>query len=87
MFKISRSGSYPPTLDLSTMRETLNYMHGEMARVPSLRPAAAALETAIREIEAAERQSRLQQASRVMPLDDASHPRSLLGARFVRFKH
>ena len=55
MFNIQRHPAYPPTLDLSTVRETIAYMEGDLRRVPGLEAAATALKTAIREIEAAER--------------------------------
>ena len=42
-------------LDLSTVRELLAYMHDDLRRTPGLERAAAALDTALAEIERAER--------------------------------
>jgi hypothetical protein len=42
-------------LDLSTVREMLAYMHDDLRRTPGLERAAAALDTAIAEVERAER--------------------------------
>jgi hypothetical protein len=53
VFKFSRKQPWPPTLDLSTIRDTLSYMHGDMKRVAALDKAAKALEAAIQEIDAA----------------------------------
>lgn len=58
MYKIPRSHPWPPTLDLATVRETLLYMKDDLRRVPNLAKAAQALETAIAEIEKAERTSK-----------------------------
>ena len=55
MFRIQREPAWPPALDLSTVRETISYMEGDLRRVKGLEAAAAALKTAIKEIEAAER--------------------------------
>ena len=55
MFKIPRRNPWPPVLDLSTVRETIAYMHDDMSRVPGLEGVASALETALEEIDAAER--------------------------------
>ena len=52
MFKIPRSNPWPPTIDLSTVRQTIAYMQGDMARIAGLEKIAAALDTAIREIDA-----------------------------------
>jgi hypothetical protein len=52
MFKISRDRPWPPSIDLSTVRQTVAYMQGDMARVPGLEKIAAALDTAIKEIDA-----------------------------------
>ncbi len=70
MFKIQRTPAWPPALDLSTVRETIAYMESDLRRVPGLEAAARALQTAIGEIEAAERSMR---------------PKSykMLGARFL----
>ncbi|MEQ1578250.1 MAG: hypothetical protein ABL894_11415 [Hyphomicrobium sp.] len=54
MFKIQRQPAWPPALDLSTVKETIAYMEGDLRRVPGLEAAVLALKTAIREIEAAE---------------------------------
>jgi hypothetical protein len=58
VFKISRAKPYPPTLDLTTVRVTLGYMHDDMKRIAGLERLAASLETAIAEVSAAERQSK-----------------------------
>jgi hypothetical protein len=52
MFKISRDNPWPPAIDLSTVRQTVAYMQGDLARVPGLEKVAAALEVAIKEIDA-----------------------------------
>lgn len=54
MFRISRSQPWPPHIDLSTLRETLAYMHDDMCRVPGLEKLRDALGEAMREAEAAE---------------------------------
>lgn len=56
MFKIPRPHSWPPALDLTTVRDTLDYMREDVARVPGLERVAAALEDALIEIEVAERE-------------------------------
>ena len=50
MLKLLRSGARQPMLDLAT----LAYMHGDLRHVAGLEKAAAALATAIAELEAAE---------------------------------
>lgn len=45
----------PKALDLSTVREVLAYMHDDLRRAPGFERAAAALATAIAEIERSER--------------------------------
>ena len=55
MFKIQRQPAWPPALDLSTVRETIAYMEGDLRRVPGLEAAALALKTAIAEIDAAQK--------------------------------
>jgi hypothetical protein len=52
MFKISRDKPWPPSIDLSTVRQTVAYMQGDLARVPGLEKIAAALDTAMQEIDA-----------------------------------
>jgi hypothetical protein len=59
MFKISRTRPWPPQIDLSTVRKTVAYMQGDMARVPGLEKIAAALETAIKEIDAIDTRPRV----------------------------
>lgn len=76
MFKISRSRPWPPSIDLSTVRKTVAYMQGDMARVPGLEKIAAALETAIKEIDAVD------QRPRVVNLTDR-----VTRARFLPRKH
>lgn len=75
VFKISRQQPFPPTLDLSTIRETLSYMHGDMKRVAALEKAAKALEAAIREIDDA-------RAKTAAPIIGR-----ITGARFLGRKH
>ena len=55
VFRIPRSNPWPPAIDLTTVRETLIYMKDDMRRVPALEGVAAALETALKEIDKAER--------------------------------
>lgn len=76
MFKISRSRSWPPAIDLSTVRKTVTYMQGDMARVPGLEKIAAALEVAIKEIDAVDTRPR------VVNITD-----SVLRSRFLPRKH
>ncbi|MEZ5843546.1 MAG: hypothetical protein R3D27_07410 [Hyphomicrobiaceae bacterium] len=76
MSSIVRTIAYPPEFDLSTMRETLRYMQGEMKRVPALADAAQALETAIIEMERAETRSRR-----------ALRPQGFNLSRFSRIRH
>lgn len=54
MFRISRHRPYPPTIDLSTVRETLVYMRDDARAVPGLEQVAASLDAAIGEVDAAE---------------------------------
>lgn len=70
MFRISRSEPWPPAIDLSTVRETLVYMHDDMKRVPGLEGVAAAIATTLDEITAAESKSK-------------AVPRSPISARFM----
>jgi len=58
MFRIPRTRPWPPTLDLSTVRETLTYMRDDMRRVPGLEQVAEAIDAAMIEIEVAERSRR-----------------------------
>jgi hypothetical protein len=53
MFRISRRKPWPPQIDLDTVRETILYIESDMARVPGLEGVAAALKTAVREIDRA----------------------------------
>lgn len=55
MFRIARSRPWPPDIDLSNARETIAYIEDDMRRVPGLEKVAAALHSAIDEIDAAER--------------------------------
>ncbi len=57
MYRIPRANPWPPTLDLSTVRETMAYMHDDMKRVPGLEKAARAIADAIKEIDKAEKAS------------------------------
>lgn len=56
MFRIPRSHPWPPSIDLSTVRETLLYMHDDLKRVPGLEGVASAIANTLQEIEAAEKQ-------------------------------
>jgi hypothetical protein len=76
MFKISRTRSWPPAIDLSTVRKTVAYMRGDIARVPGLEKIAAALDTAIKEIDAVDTRPR------VHNITD-----SVLRSRFLPRKH
>ncbi len=58
MFRIPRSQPWPPAIDLSTVRETLLYMHDDMKRVPGLEAVTKAIETTLTEIESAEKKSK-----------------------------
>lgn len=55
MFRISRHSPYPPSIDLATVRETLCYMRDDARAVAGLEGVAAALDAALREVDAAER--------------------------------
>lgn len=55
MFRLHRSQPWPPTLDLTTVRETLSYVHEDVSRVPGLEKVAAALQVTLDEIAHAER--------------------------------
>lgn len=55
MFRISRKSPWPPSIDLSTVRETLRYIEDDARRVPGLERVAAAITATIKEIEDAER--------------------------------
>ncbi len=57
MFRIPRSKPWPPQVDLSTVRETLAYMHDDMCRVPGMEKLRDALGVAMREVDAAERRA------------------------------
>ncbi|MGD9669534.1 MAG: hypothetical protein AB7U75_10820 [Hyphomicrobiaceae bacterium] len=58
MYHIPRSNPWPPHIDLSTLRETLLYMHDDMARAPGLEKLRDALALALKEAEAAEASAR-----------------------------
>lgn len=55
MFRINRRRPWPADIDLSTARETLAYLEGDMRRVPGLEKVAQAISAAMAEIEAAEK--------------------------------
>lgn len=72
MYRIPRSNPWPPTMDLTTVRETMHYMHDDMKRVPGLEKATRAVNEAIKEIELAERAAHRKQnlspiAAKFMP--------------------
>lgn len=53
MFRIPRDKpSWPPAIDLTTVRDTLAYMQDDMARVPGLEKVAAAMAATLQEIDA-----------------------------------
>ena len=54
MFRFQKPNRWPPEIDTSCLRETLELMQADLKRVPQLRKAATALEVAIRELEAAD---------------------------------
>ncbi len=54
MFRISRHRPWPPSIDLSTVRETLIYMRDDARSVPGLENLATALEAAIGEVDSAQ---------------------------------
>jgi hypothetical protein len=58
VYRIARSKPWPPSIDLSTVRETLVYMKDDMARDPELLRIRTALEIAIGEIDRAEQTPR-----------------------------
>ncbi len=68
MFRIPRSQPWPPAIDLATVRETLLYMHDDMKRVPGLESVAEALQTALAEIETAERQANQTRRTQLSPI-------------------
>lgn len=73
MYRIPRSNPWPPTMDLTTIRETMRYMHDDMRRVPGLEKAARAINDAMKEIDLAERASARKQnispiAAKFLPL-------------------
>ena len=76
MYKISRNQPWPPHIDLSTARETLNYIHDDMKRVPELQKVAAALQVAMREMDKAEANSPQRIGRNV-----------ITASRFMRIKH
>ena len=59
MFKISRTRPWPPQIDLSTVRKTVAYMQGDLARVPGLEKVADALASALKEIDAVDSRPRV----------------------------
>lgn len=52
MFRIPRDNSWPPAIDLGTVRDTLAYMQDDMARVPGLEKVADAIARTLQEIDA-----------------------------------
>ncbi len=54
MFRIPRNRTWPPAIDLATVRETLIYMRDDARAVPGLEHVAASLDAAIGEVDAAE---------------------------------
>ena len=54
MFRITRHRAVPPSVDLSTVRETLLYLRDDARSVAGLEQVAVALDAALDEVEAAE---------------------------------
>lgn len=59
MFKISRTRPWPPQIDLSTVRKTVAYMQGDLARVPGLEKVAESLANTLKEIDAVDSRPRV----------------------------
>jgi hypothetical protein len=55
VFKLTRPNSWPPLMDLSSVRRNLAPIKNDLEQVPALAKAASAMETVIAELEAAER--------------------------------
>jgi hypothetical protein len=55
VFKVSRPNTWPPLMDLSSVRRNLTPIKNDLAQVPALAKAAIAMDTVIAELEAAER--------------------------------
>jgi len=70
VYRIPRSNPWPPQIDLSTVHDTLLYMHDDMARAPGLEKLRDALALALKEIEAAQSKA------------DA-RPSNIINARFL----
>jgi hypothetical protein len=70
MYRIPRSNPWPPQIDLSTLRETLHYMHDDMAHAPGLEKLRDALAHALAEAKAAEANAR-------------ARPANIINARFL----
>ncbi|MEQ1710306.1 MAG: hypothetical protein ABL908_02775 [Hyphomicrobium sp.] len=68
MFRIPRSQPWPPAIDLSTVRETLLYMHDDMKRVPGLEGVASALAATLDEITTAEKQAQKARPAHLSPM-------------------
>lgn len=51
MYRISKERPWPPTIDLSTVRETLAYIQDDVDRVPELKGVADALRATLAEID------------------------------------
>ena len=74
VFRSSRRPPRPQAIDLSTIRETVSYMHDDAVRTPGCERLAIAFGAVLREIDAAERQ-RL-----------ASPVGEIISARFIPFR-
>lgn len=77
MYRLPRPKAWPPTLDLSTVRETLQYMHGDLQRVPGLEKAAAQMAKTIAELDAAERAANAKTRPRLSVMEAKFMPRRL----------
>lgn len=72
MFRIPRPKSWPPAIDLYTVRETLLYMKDDAKRIPGLEEVTKALDATIVEIDRAEQ---AQKPQRLSPITSKFLPR------------
>lgn len=70
MYRIPRSNPWPPQIDLSTLQETLHYMHDSLTHTPGLEKLRDALALAMKEAEEAQTSAR-------------SRPTNIINARFL----
>jgi hypothetical protein len=72
MFRIPRTQPWPPAIDLHTVRETLLYVRDDTKRIPGLEGLTKALDSALFEIEKAERKEK---PRRLFPIASTFLPR------------